>query len=203
MDDCSLLLVEAGVIRGEDAAGLVIGTVLAVARTTAGAVASRPGDSHLARGERTTLTGCVSYLVDRRPAATAVPPGYELRTADADGWLAGRRPPEWEAAEWVDLLAGRLGPWAIVSDTDGVASVCHSARLATAGAEAGVHTAAAHRARGLARVATAAWTRQVWDRGIPLFYSHAEDNASSQRVAEGLGLRPLGRVWFVTRESEA
>lgn len=203
MDDCSLLLVEAGVIRGENDAGLVIGAVLAVARTTAGDVASRPGDTNLSPGERTTVTGCLSYLVDRRPATPTVPPGYELRTADADGWLAGRRPPEWEADEWADLLAGRLWPWAIVSDTEGVASLCHSARLTTAGAEAGVYTSAAHRGHGLARVTTAAWARELWDRGIPLFYSHAEDHASSQRVAEGLGLRPLGRVWFVTRESEA
>ncbi len=82
--------------------------------------------------------------------------------------------------------------------------MCHCARLATAGAEAGVYTAAAHRGRGLARLATAAWASQLWDRGVPLFYSHAEDNASSQRVAEGLGLRLLGRLWFVTRaEPEA
>jgi len=203
MDDSSLLLAEAGVIRGEDAGGLVIGTVLAVARTTTGVVASRPGDTHLAPGERTTTTGCVSYLIDERPAVTALPSGSELRTADADGWLSDRRPPEWEADEWSDLLAGRLGPWAIVTWKEAVASLCHCARLAAAGAEAGVHTAAAHRGRGLARLATAAWATQLWDRGVPLFYSHAEDNASSQRVAEGLGLRRLGRLWFVTRAEPA
>jgi predicted GNAT family acetyltransferase len=64
-----------------------------------------------------------------------------------------------------------------------------------------VFTAASHRGRGLARAATAAWSDQLWDRGIPLFYSHADDNVSSRRVAEGLGLRPLGRLWFVTRQA--
>ena len=199
MDDSSLLLAEAAVIRGDDAAGLVIGCALAVARTTAGVVASRPGDTHLAPGERTATTGCVSYLIHERPAVTALPSGYELRTTDADGWLAARRPPEWEADEWSDLLAGLLGPWAIVTDSEGVASLCHCARLTTAGAVAGVYTAATQRGRGLARVATGAWASQLWDGGLPLFYSHAEDNASSQRVAEGLGLRLLGRLWFVTR----
>lgn len=204
MDDCSLLLVEAGVIRGEDPAGLVIGIVLAVGRTNAGAVRTRPGDAHLAPGESTTTSACVGYLVDRHPAVPVVPAGYDVRTADPDGWLANRRPPEWDAVEWADLLAGRLGPWGVVSDEGGVASVCHSARLTTAGAEAGVYTAASHRGRRLARAATAAWAGQLWDRGVPLFYSHADDNISSQRVAEGLDLRPLGRLWFVTRrESEA
>ena len=66
----------------------MIGTVLAVARTTAGAVCARPGDAGLAPGETTTTSACVCYLVDRRPAAPDVPPGYVLRTADPDGWLA-------------------------------------------------------------------------------------------------------------------
>ena len=96
-------------------------------------------------------------------------------------------------------MAGRLGPWAVVSDESGVASICHSSRLTPAGAEAGVYTAASHRGRGLARLATAAWACQLWDRGVPAFYSHADDNAASQRVAEALGLRLLGRLWFVTR----
>jgi RimJ/RimL family protein N-acetyltransferase len=113
--------------------------------------------------------------------------------------LRSRRPPEWKAAQWAELLAGNLGPWAILSDAAGVVSLCHSARLTPAGAEAGVFTAASHRGRGLAQVVTAAWAGAVWHRGVPLFYSHAEDNPASQRVAEGLGLRRLGRVWFVSR----
>ena len=198
MDDSTLLLVEAGLIRGEDAAGLVTGTVVAVTRTEGGVVAARPGDTQPAPGGRTTASGCVSYLFDRLPEVVAVPSGLDLRTAD-DGWLSSRRPPEWEVGEWADLLAGTLGPWAMLTDAAGVVSLCHSARLTTAGAEAGVFTAASHRGRGLAKVVTAAWARLAWDRRAPLFYSHAEDNAASRQVAEGLGLRRLGRVWFVSR----
>ena len=128
-----------------------------------------------------------------------MPAAYELRINDPDGWLARRRPPEWEPAEWADLLAGRLGPWAVLSRNDEVASLCHSARLTSAGAEAGVFTAEGHRGRGLGRTVTAAWAPQLRDWGIPLFYSHAEDNEASRRVAEGLGLRALGRLWFVSR----
>jgi RimJ/RimL family protein N-acetyltransferase len=199
MDGCSLLLVEAGIIRGETAEGLVRGAVLATARSVDGSVGSRPGDVQLVQGDTTTASAAVCYLIDRPPAPSTIPSGYELRTADSDGWLASRRPPEWEAGEWVELLTGQLGPWAMLTDEHGVASLCHSARLTTAGAEAGVFTAARHRGRGLARTVTAAWADQLWDRDTPLFYSHADDNISSRRVAEGLDLRPLGRLWFLLR----
>jgi hypothetical protein len=199
MDDCSLLLAEAGVIRGETADGLVREVVLAGARSADGSVGSRPGDTQLIPGDTTTTAASVCYLIDRRPAPPTVPAGYELRTADPDGWLAGRRPPEWDVAEWAELLTGQLGPWAMLTDEHGVASLCHSARLTPAGAEAGVFTGAVHRGRGLARIGTAVWADQLWDRGTPLFYSHADDNVSSRRVAEGLDLRPLGRLWFVRR----
>ena len=199
MDDSTLLLVEAGIIRGEEAAGLVAATVLAVTRTEQGVAAVRPGDTHLAPGEQTAMSGCVSYLFDPRPEVPGVPAGFELRTAE-DGWLSSRRPPEWDAVEWADLLAGNLGPWAVLSDAAGVVvSLCHAARLTPSGAEAGVFTAASHRGRGLAREVCAAWAGAAQDLAVPLFYSHAEDNLASQRVATGLGLRRLGRVWFVTR----
>jgi GNAT superfamily N-acetyltransferase len=198
MDDSTLLLVEAGLIRGEDATGLVTGTVAAVTRTEGGVVAARPGDTQPAPGGRTTTSGCVSYLFDRLPEGVAVPSGLGLRTTD-DGWLASHRPPEWEVGEWADLLTGKLGPWAMLTDAAGVVSLCHSARLTGGGAEAGVFTATPHRGRGLAKVVTSAWARLAWDRQVPLFYSHAEDNGASRRVAEGLGLRRLERVWFVSR----
>jgi RimJ/RimL family protein N-acetyltransferase len=201
MDDCSLLLTEAGVIHGENAEGLVKGVVLAVGRSAGGRLGTRPGDEQLALGDLTTTSASVCYLIDRPPARPTVPAGYQLREADPDGWLASRRPPEWDVDEWVELLTGQLGPWAMLTEDHGVASLCHTARLAPAGAEAGVFTDARHRGRRLARVVTSAWARQLWGSGVPVFYSHADDNIASQRVAEGLGLRLLGRLWFVSRRA--
>jgi GNAT superfamily N-acetyltransferase len=196
--DGSLLLVEAGVVWGEDDCGRVAGgTVLAVGRTTAGRVVSRPGNTGPIPGEATQTSGCVSFLVESPLPVVPLATGYVLRTDDPDGWLAARRPPEWDEGEWPELLAGRLGPWAVATTEAEVASLCHCARLTAAGAEAGVFTNDAHRGKGLARAVTVAWAEAMSERGIPLFYSTSEENRASQKVAERLGLRGLGRLWRV------
>ncbi|WP_052590507.1 GNAT family N-acetyltransferase [Luteipulveratus mongoliensis] len=202
-DDLGLLLAEAGVIWDEDTDGLLLGdTVLVTARTTDGRLGTRPGAAALPDGGGSATSSCVSYLINEI-AAPPLPSGLSIRTDDDNAWLATRRPADWEPDEWLDLLAGTLGPWAIVTDAHGVASLCFSARLNPRGAEAGVRTAEQYRGHGLASITTAAWAEQLHDRRIPLFYSTSESNPSSQRVAARLGLHPLGRLWRVyVEESE-
>ncbi len=111
---------------------------------------------------------------------------------DADGL---RVPPTWEPEDWRRLLAGAYGPWALVATADRVLSLCHSARLAPAGVEAGVWTADDVRGMGLAAAATAAWADSC--RSLPghVFYSTSTVNRSSQAVAARLRLPLIGRLW--------
>ncbi len=72
--------------------------------------------------------------------------------------LSGQNPVEanWSAEEWRLLLDGTLGPWAIATVGDQVVSICHTARLADRGAEAGVWTGPDFRGQGHAAAVTAA-----------------------------------------------
>lgn len=107
------------------------------------------------------------------------------------------RPANWEAEEWEQLLEGELGPWAMAVVEAEVASLCHSARLTAAAAEAGVWTDPAHRGAGLAAAVTGAWAAQFEGDGRVLFYSTSAENVSSQRVAARLGIRCVGWLWKV------
>ena len=110
--------------------------------------------------------------------------------------LVDARPdPWWEPDEWRDLLAGRLGPWAIGHAEERVASLCHTPVGATLAAEAGVWTHPEWRGRGYAPTVTAAWARVARLRFETLFYSTGANNAASQAVARKLGLRPIGWIW--------
>lgn len=104
-------------------------------------------------------------------------------------------PITWEADEWVDLVAGKYGPWAMIIDGDRVLSICHSARLAPQGVEAGTWTVDDARGRGLAAAATAAWADAC--RPLPglVFYSTDANNRSSQQVAARLELPLVGQLW--------
>lgn len=97
---------------------------------------------------------------------------------------------------WRDLgfreAADFWTPWCAAVVDGQVASVAFAARLADAGAELGLVTAAPYRGRGLAAAATAGWSRLPSLRSRRLFYSTARGNLSSQRVAARLGLRVLG-----------
>lgn len=106
-------------------------------------------------------------------------------------------PPEanWAEDEWRDLLAGSLGPWAMVAMDNRAIAICHSARWATRGAEAGAWTHPDHRGKGFAAAATAAWANLVYGEGRLPFYSTSAENLSSQRVAERLGMRLIGWQW--------
>jgi RimJ/RimL family protein N-acetyltransferase len=83
-------------------------------------------------------------------------------------------------------------PISAIIRNDVAVSICYSARLTPAAAEAGVDTATAHRGQGFAVSVVAAWAEAIrrMDR-IPL-YSTSWDNIASQRVARKLGLIMYG-----------
>jgi RimJ/RimL family protein N-acetyltransferase len=130
-----------------------------------------------------------------------VPPGVHLVTSEDDGDDTSELPARsWDAHEWRDLLAGRLGPWAAVVDdaTGAVASLTHTPKpLLDHAAECGAWTDSDHRGRGLAGLATTAWAALVDAPGRHRFYSVDHRNHASQRVAARLGLRPIGWHWLV------
>lgn len=145
----------------------------------------------------TSVTGGPSYLVQSTPTfhssgqlfTSADPLPALLRAARPQAW--------WNPHEWEDLLAGRLGPWAIALDGTRVVALCHTSRADRTAAEAGVWTHPDSRRRGHAAAVTAAWAvvaRQ--DHGV-LLYSTSEQNLASQGVARRLGLRPLGWIWQI------
>jgi RimJ/RimL family protein N-acetyltransferase len=110
--------------------------------------------------------------------------------------LRGANPGGWEPVEWDELLDGRLGPWAMAIDGERVVSICHTpVAMTAASAECGVWTDPQFRARGYAAAVTAAWAAMLRSSGRELVYRCDETNASSQRVAQRLGLRLVERRW--------
>ncbi|WP_344568249.1 GNAT family N-acetyltransferase [Streptomyces axinellae] len=164
----------------------------------------------------TVASAAPSYLVR---ADTAYPSGIRIggtrivthaglanggdRSLDSGtaGLLGGGNPGDWSPSEWRDLLAGRLGPWAVAYEKGQIVAVCHTPVASAHGAEAGVWTRPGFRGRGLAAAVTARWAG-TFPPGRHLFYSTTSDNRSSQRVAARLGLLPLGRVWRLSRPGE-
>ena len=151
----------------------------------------------LGRSRPVMITSCLSYLI--RPGTTRpAPPGIALHTSADPPTTALRalRPdPEWELGEWDDLLAGRLGPWAIAIGTDRIAALCHTPRDRLGTAEVGVWTHPEHRGHGYAEVVVGAWAAVAGRTRRLLFYSHFDDNPASAAVARKLGARPIGRIW--------
>jgi GNAT superfamily N-acetyltransferase len=142
------------------------------------------------------VSGGPSYYVDR-PLSLGTDLTLLVSTTPADvGGLSDARPDNWEPDEWPELLAGRLGPWAMLADDKRVVTICHSPRESATGVEAGVWTEPDYRGQGHAAAATAAWANLMTDgRRRHLFYSTSQENRSSQRVAERLGLHELGWLW--------
>jgi RimJ/RimL family protein N-acetyltransferase len=145
-------------------------------------------------------SGGPSYLI---PRGTTFAASAEIQRSEGDPGEALRRhrPDNWRVDEWQALLNGALGPWAIATIDGAPVSMCHSARLSERGAEAGVWTAPEHRGRGYAAAVTADWAALLAPSGRHLFYSTSADNASSQRVAARLGLRPIGWTWRLSARS--
>jgi RimJ/RimL family protein N-acetyltransferase len=143
-----------------------------------------------------------SYLV---PPATTFTATAEIVTSDSAKAKAlhdrNPRRGRWTPDEWRQLLDGDLGPWAFAMAGDEVVSICHSARLAERGAEAGTWTDPDHRGRGHAAATTAAWASLLEGSGRHLFYSTSAANLSSQRVAARLGLPCIGWLWKLSLRS--
>ena len=85
------------------------------------------------------------------------------------------------------VVAGRA-VFAVLVEGEIVAT-CESSREDGVAAEAWVRTLPAHRRRGHARRATAAWGAHQLRQGKTAYYSHRLDNGASQGVARSLGLR--------------
>jgi RimJ/RimL family protein N-acetyltransferase len=164
-----------------------------------------------------SLTRCMELLEDAvgpvvlsSGLSYAIPPGVTFSSTAgitrSDGAelssLGGRAPSsaDWDDDEWRMLLDGVLGPWAIASIDGRIVSICHCARLADKGAEAGVWTDPDFRGQGHAAAVVAAWASLLAPNGRQLFYSTFRENRSSQRVAARLRLRQIGWIWEIARQ---
>ena len=126
---------------------------------------------------------------------------YIVKSTDAGMPAFARSVPDgftWEQDEWQDLMNGKLGAWAMCTVGGVPVSLCHCARIAPVGIEAGTWTHPDHRGRGYAAAATAAWAALVLPGGRQIFYSTNAGNRSSERVTERLNLRPIGWRWMLS-----
>lgn len=135
----------------------------------------------------TTEAGPVFHFPDALPAPYTPPDEAVVRVTAAN----------------VDVLRPLLGAWvpdverspplvAVVVGGRAVA-VCASVRITPRAHEAGVETAPAHRGRGYAPRAAAAWARLVRALGAEPLYSTSWRNAASRAVARRLELEAVGR----------
>ncbi len=126
-----------------------------------------------------------------------------LVRSDASNLAALREanPGNWGAEEWQLLVDGQLGPWVMATHDGTVISICHTPASSERGAEAGVWTRPEFRGQGHAAAVTAAWASLLRPTGRYLFYSTSRTNLSSQRVAARLGLRPIGWLWKLGRQT--
>ena len=83
-------------------------------------------------------------------------------------------------------------PWCVAMQGHDIAAMAFTPRLGDTGAEIGVFTFPAYRSRGFAAAVTAGWSSLASLQGRDLIYSTRLANRSSRRVAERLGLRPIG-----------
>ena len=99
-----------------------------------------------------------------------------------------------------DAFKDELAHWqpyfAVVEEGRAV-SVCRSVRISAHGHEAGVETLAAHRGKGYARDAVAAWAGAVRALGVEPAYSTSWNNIASRSLAKKLGLRMAGAGFHI------
>jgi hypothetical protein len=112
--------------------------------------------------------------------------------------LAREGPPEALAAAGFRGPGDFWAPWCVALVDGVIAATAFAARLGEAAAEVGVHTFPGFRGRGLAAAVTARWSALPALGERRLFYSTQTTNLSSRRVAERLGLTPLGSTVSVT-----
>lgn len=136
------------------------------------------------------------------PATVSPPVGVRVITdVDADTYRLQIASDWGTQSDWERMLANTF-PWAAATDGDQVLAICETARWSPHGAEAGVWTLPDARGRGLAAAVVGAWADHCAERVPRLYYSTAVDNVSSQRVAQRLGLPPIGELWFLTPDCD-
>lgn len=150
------------------------------------------------------LAGGPSYVVARESLIeTSLPTDLRILAANRTtaSELLTLRPEEWwEPEEWTDLVFGRLGPCAFGLAEGRVAALCHTSAASSHAAEAGVWTHPEARRRGYGAAVTTAWARLGASCFEALFYSTTAENVGSQGIARRLRLRPIGWIWWLTRE---
>jgi RimJ/RimL family protein N-acetyltransferase len=104
----------------------------------------------------------------------------------------------WSEAE----IPGRQPIAAIVEGGQAI-SVCCSARLSDAAAEAGLETGEGFRGRGLGARVAAAWAKALRESGRVPLYSTTWENAASLAVARKLGLAMYANVWNFRARGES
>jgi RimJ/RimL family protein N-acetyltransferase len=95
--------------------------------------------------------------------------------------------------------------WVVLDEDGKVLSTAVLKRYDDRLREISVGTDEAARGRGLAKAVTAAAARAVLAEGRAVLYNHDPDNHTSARVAESIGLHPLGRwhaVFLDDRQGE-
>jgi hypothetical protein len=90
-----------------------------------------------------------------------------------------------------------IGPVAGTIVQGSAVSMCFCARLAAAGAEAGIDTLEPFRGKDYASQAAAAWAIEVRRRGLLPFYSTTWANDASRGVARKLGMLLFGENWWI------
>lgn len=188
MDDLDLLRLEADTIWGRDEGGVGDGTVFVTVTTYDGRAEVLDGHAEVTPGTPTAMNVERSWVLTSSPRLPAAPAGLSLVHEPRDLDV----PTHWEADEWALLMSGAAGPWAALVDGARVVSIAHCARWTERAAEVGVRTEDAWRGRGLAPVVVRAWTALLAGHNKVLFYSAAEENVASHRVAARCGGRPLG-----------
>lgn len=142
----------------------------------------------------TAIRPSLIYALDHRQGSD----GPDIIRSDTPAGAALIRRLEAEGMPAHLVQAGFAGvrdlwaPWCAVLDDGEIAALAFAARRAAASAEVGVYTFPAWRGRGLAAVATAAWSALPELAAQTLFYSTTLDNLSSQWVTARLGLRQIG-----------
>jgi RimJ/RimL family protein N-acetyltransferase len=144
-----------------------------------------------------TVTSGPSFVVPAGTSAQFEPAPRRSHAPDDD--LIPLRPTDWwEPAEWLDLLAGRSGPWAMTVESGRVTALCHTSRRTDRAVEAGVWTHPDFRGQGRAAAVTGAWAGHPALGDRIRFYSTSSDNVASRGVAAKLGLRPIGWIYQLT-----
>jgi hypothetical protein len=152
-------------------------------------------------GIRGEVHGGPSFLIESLPP---VPAGATVADSTAPAGAGTRRPPGWERAEWDALLGGALGPWAVLLSQSDVLSICHTSRESTAGAEAAIWTDPRLSGTADAVAAVSRWATLMRKRDDrPLFYRTSDLDDPEQRIAAGLGLRPIGWIWSLGTSGRA